>query len=95
MNNIRLFFKESLSINFRSKLDKSQSHYLSKVMRINEGQNFSLFNGSGEWEAKIDLIDRGIVNFIIQKKLNLLLVEIPDRNQYSMPLRMLKIIMIT
>ena len=69
MNNIRLFFKESLSINFRSKLDKSQSHYLSKVMRINEGQNFSLFNGSGEWEAKIDLIDRGIVNFIIQKKL--------------------------
>ncbi len=49
MSNIRLFFKESLSLNLISKLDKSQSHYLSKVMRINIGQSFSLFNQSGEW----------------------------------------------
>ncbi len=53
MSNIRLFFQESLSVNLISKLDKSQSHYLSKVMRINIGQSFSLFNQSGEWEAKI------------------------------------------
>jgi Uncharacterized protein conserved in bacteria len=35
------------------KLDKSQSHYVSKVMRIKENEVFSLFNNSGEWQAKI------------------------------------------
>ena len=69
MSNIRLFFKESLSLNLISKLDKSQSHYLSKVMRINIGQNFSLFNQSGEWEAKIKDIKKGIVEFSVIKKL--------------------------
>jgi Uncharacterized protein conserved in bacteria len=52
MSNIRLFFKESLSLNLNSTLDRSQSHYLSKVMRINIGENFSLFNQSGEWKQK-------------------------------------------
>ena len=69
MSNIRLFFKESLSLNLISKLDKSQSHYLSKVMRISIGQSFSLFNQSGEWEAKIKEINKGIVEFSVIKKL--------------------------
>ena len=34
MSNIRLFFKESLSLNLTAKLDKSQSHYVNKVMRV-------------------------------------------------------------
>ena len=69
MSNIRLFFPESLSLNLISKLDKSQSHYLSKVMRINIGQSFSLFNQSGEWEAKIKEINKEIVEFLVIKKL--------------------------
>ena len=69
MTYIRLFFKENLSDNLNSNLDKSQSHYISKVMRIKEGESFSLFNDSGEWEAKINEIKKGIVNFIIVKKL--------------------------
>tara|TARA_B100000029_G_scaffold324137_1_gene316543 strand:- start:2201 stop:2902 length:702 start_codon:yes stop_codon:yes gene_type:complete len=69
MSNIRLFFQESLSLNLNSKLDKSQSHYLTKVMRIGAGQNFSLFNKSGEWEAKMENINKGIVEFSIIKKL--------------------------
>ena len=69
MSNIRLFFPESLSLNLISKLDKSQSHYLSKVMRINIGQSFSLFNQSGEWEAKIKEINKEIVEFSVIKKL--------------------------
>ena len=69
MSNIRLFFNESLSLNLNSKLDKSQSHYLSKVMRINIGHNFSLFNQNGEWEAKVNNINKGIVEFSIVKKL--------------------------
>ena len=69
MSNIRLFFSESLYINLKSKLDKIQSHYIHKVMRIKEGQNFSLFNQSGEFEAKVENIIRGIVEFSVEKKL--------------------------
>ena len=69
MTYIRLFYKENLSDNLNSNLDKSQSHYISKVMRIKEGESFSLFNDSGEWEAKINEIKKRIVNFIIIKKL--------------------------
>ena len=69
MSNIRLFFEESLSLNLKSQLNRSQSHYLSKVMRLGNGQKFSLFNESGEWVAKVDDINKGIVEFTIQKKL--------------------------
>ena len=69
MTNIRLFFPESLSTNLTLKLDKSQSHYLTKVMRTNIGKNFSLFNQNGEWEAEITKITKGIVEFLITKKI--------------------------
>jgi 16S rRNA (uracil1498-N3)-methyltransferase len=69
MSNIRLFFKESLSINLSAKLDKSQSHYVSNVMRVKVGEVFSLFNSSGEWEAKILSISKSIIEFNITKQL--------------------------
>ncbi len=69
MSNIRLFFPKSLSLNLTSKLDKPQSHYISKVMRIKSNEVFSLFNSSGEWEAKIKEISKGIVEFNITKQL--------------------------
>ena len=69
MSNIRLFFKESLSLNLVSKLDKSQSHYISKVMRTKENEIFSLFNSSGEWEAKILNITKSIVEFEITNQI--------------------------
>jgi 16S rRNA (uracil1498-N3)-methyltransferase len=69
MSNIRLFFKESLTINLIAKLDKPQSHYVSKVMRIKKNEVFSLFNSSGEWEAKILNISKSIVEFNITKQL--------------------------
>ena len=69
MSNIRLFFQKSLSINLKDKLDKSQSHYISKVMRIKESEVFSLFNSSGEWEAKILNISKSLVEFNITKQL--------------------------
>ena len=69
MSNIRLFFSESLSQNLKSKLNKSQSHYLTKVMRIKVGENFSLFNSNGEWLAKITEAYKGIVEFIVIEKL--------------------------
>ena len=69
MSNIRLFFPKSLSINLSDKLDKSQSHYVSKVMRAKEDEVFSLFNTSGEWEAKIVNISKSLVEFKITKQL--------------------------
>ena len=69
MSNIRLFFKESLSLNLNSILDKSQSHYLSKVMRTKTNESFSLFNQSGEWEAKVVNFNKGIVEFVVVKKI--------------------------
>ena len=69
MSNIRLYFSKSLSNNLTGTLDKSQSHYLNKVMRVKENEAFSLFNSSGEWEAKILNISKGVVEFNITKQL--------------------------
>ena len=69
MSNIRLFFSDTLSANMIDKLDKNQSHYLSKVMRVKENEVFSLFNKEGEWKAKILVISKNIVEFKIIKKL--------------------------
>ena len=69
MGNIRLFFSKALSTELTDELDKPQSHYLSKVMRIKENEVFSLFNENGEWEAKILSISKNIVKFKITKKI--------------------------
>ena len=69
MSNIRIFFSESLSLNLTSSLAKPQSHYLTKVMRVKIGENFSLFNKTGEWLAKIDNIYDGKVEFCIKEQL--------------------------
>ena len=69
MSNIRLFFSNILSANLTDKLDKSQSHYLTKVMRVKENEVFSLFNKEGEWEAKILGISKSIVEFKTTKQL--------------------------
>ena len=69
MSNIRLFFLENLSINLSGNLDKSQSHYLTKVMRLKIGDNFSLFNNNGEWQAKILNVSKFTVEFIVTKQL--------------------------
>ena len=69
MSNIRLFFSNSLSADIIDKLDKFQSHYLTKVMRVKQNEVFSLFNKNGEWEAKICGISKGIVEFKTTKQL--------------------------
>ena len=69
MSNIRLFFSAALSSEMIERLDKSQSHYLTKVMRVKENEVFSLFNKNGEWEAKIIGISKNIVKFKTIKQL--------------------------
>ena len=69
MSNIRLFFSNTLSADTTDRLDKSQSHYLAKVMRIKESEVFSIFNQNGEWEAKVLKISKGIVELKTVKQL--------------------------
>ena len=69
MSNIRLFFSNTLSADMTDRLDKSQSHYLAKVVRIKESEVFSIFNQNGEWEAKVLKISKGIVEFKTVKQL--------------------------
>ena len=69
MSNIRLFFSAALSTDMTDKLDKFQSHYLNKVMRVKENEVFSLFNNNGEWEAKVLSISKSIIEFKITNQL--------------------------
>ena len=69
MSNIRLFYPESLSNNLSGKLNKDQSKYLTSVMRLKTDEEFSLFNKGGEWNTKIISINKGIVEFEVQKQL--------------------------
>ena len=69
MSNIRLFFSNTLSADIINRLDKSQSHYLIKVMRIKEREVFSIFNQNGEWQAKVLKISKGVVEFKTVKQL--------------------------
>ena len=69
MNNIRLFFSAALFTDLTDKLDKSQSHYLTKVMRVKKNEVFSLFNSDGEWEAKVLNISKSIIEFKTTKQL--------------------------
>ena len=52
-----------------NQLDKFQSHYLTKVMRLKKNEIFSLFNKEGEWQVKILNISKNLVEFKVIKQL--------------------------
>ena len=69
MSNIRIFYPEKLSINLETNLDKSQSYFLLKVMRIKRGDTISVFNKSGEWKSIITETIKSIVYFKVTEQL--------------------------
>ena len=69
MSNIRIFYPEKLSINLETNLTKSQSHYLLKVMRIKQGETFSVFNKFGEWKSIVTEISKSSLNFKVVEQL--------------------------
>ena len=69
MNNIRLYYQQNLSDDLSAKLNKNQSHYVNKVMRIKKNGNFNVFNSSGEWLAEVININKSIVEFKIIRQL--------------------------
>jgi 16S rRNA (uracil1498-N3)-methyltransferase len=51
---IRLYFSDKIQSDLVAHLNKNQSHYIKNVMRLKPGENISIFNSSGEWNAKIE-----------------------------------------
>ena len=50
---IRLYFSDKIQSDLIAQLKKEQSHYIKDVMRLKEGDIFSIFNSQGEWNASV------------------------------------------
>ena len=66
---IRLYFSDKIQSDLVAHLKKEQSHYLKDVMRLNIGDNFSIFNTQGEWNANIQSYEKEGAKIKILKKL--------------------------
>ena len=56
---IRLYFSDKIQSDLVMHLNKNQSHYIKNVMRLKPGENISIFNSYGEWNAKIESYEKG------------------------------------
>jgi len=65
---IRLYFYEKIQSDLVAHLKKDQSHYLKDVMRLKEGDTFSVFNSQGEWKAIIENYETHHVKIKILEK---------------------------
>ena len=70
---IRLYFSDKIQSDLVAHLKKEQSHYIKDVMRLKVGDNFSVFNTQGEWNASIMSFDKDgaqikIINKLRDKK---------------------------
>ena len=70
MNNIRLYYPNSIVENTTSLLSKEHTHYLANVMRSKRGSNINFFNKEGEWISEIVFLekDRVEVKFLNRVK---------------------------
>jgi len=66
---IRLYFSDKIQSDLVAHLKKEQSHYLKDVMRLSEGDTFSVFNSQGEWNAIIKSYGKQDVKIKILEKI--------------------------
>lgn len=65
---IRLYVSADYTKGQRISLGEKQSHYLSNVMRVREGDVIAVFNGKdGEWQAEIERIDKKNVTLYLKE----------------------------
>ena len=65
---IRLYFSDKIESDLVAHLKKEQSHYIKDVMRLKEGDIFSVFNTQGEWNASIQNYEKqGTIIKILEK----------------------------
>ena len=55
---IRLYFSGKIQSDLTSHLTKDQTHYVKDVMRLKIGDNLSVFNTQGEWNAIIEVYEK-------------------------------------
>ena len=65
---IRLYFSDKIQSDLVAHLKKEQSHYLKDVMRLKEGDTFSVFNNQGEWNASIVSYEKQVAKIKITAK---------------------------
>jgi len=65
---IRLYFPDKIQSDLVAHLKKEQSHYLKDVMRLKEGDTFSVFNNQGEWNASIVSYEKQVAKIKITAK---------------------------
>ena len=65
---IRLYFSDKIQSDLVAHLKKEQSHYLKDVMRLKEGDTFSVFNNQGEWNASIVSYEKQVAKIKIIAK---------------------------
>ena len=58
MNNIRLYYPNSIVENTTSLLSKEHTHYVANVMRLKRGSNINFFNKEGEWVSEIVFLEK-------------------------------------
>ena len=66
---IRLYFSDKIQSDLVAHLKKEQSHYVKDVMRLKIGDNFSVFNAQGEWNASIESYEKEGTRIKILRKL--------------------------
>ena len=69
MNNIRLYFPDSIVESSTSLLSKEHTHYIVNVMRLKRGSKINFFNKEGEWLSEIVFLERDRVEVKFLNKL--------------------------
>jgi len=65
---IRLYFSSKIKSDLVVHLGKEQTHYIKAVMRLMEGDIFSVFNTQGEWNASVQNYEKQGVKIKILEK---------------------------
>ena len=58
ISKIRIYFSNKIHSDLIAPLTKDQSHYIKDVMRLKLGDNLSVFNTQGEWNATIEKYEK-------------------------------------
>lgn len=68
---IRLFIADSLHEDAHIMLDSAQAHYLRHVMRVNDGDIITAFNGeNGAWQATVQAVGKKDASLIIGQQIS-------------------------
>ena len=66
---IRLYFSDKIKSELVSHITKDQTHYVKDVMRLKIGDNLSVFNSLGEWNAAIESYEKDGARIKILEKI--------------------------